>query len=110
MIHRLNEQVLDSTHSAEIARERKQEVTQRRNPPRNGVVAEIRSDQLSPATSTLRNLVEENAKKPNPTTTTKLPGGGTVSEEANNGEDGDDDDSDVSEEIKNRPTKRSKII
>jgi len=109
MIHRLNEQVLDSTHSAEIARERKQEVTQRRNPPVNDIAAEIRSDQLSPATSTLRNLVEENAMTPNPTTS-KLPGGGTVSEEANNGEDGDDDDSDVSEEIKNRPTKRSKII
>jgi hypothetical protein len=107
MIHRLNEQVLDSTHSAEIARERKQEVTQRRTPG-NNVAGEIRSDQLSPATSTLRNLVEENAKKPNPTK--KLPGGGTVSEEANNGEDGDDDDSDASEEIKNRPPKRSKII
>ena len=118
MIHRLNEQVLDSPDSAAIPRERKQEGTQRRNSDKN-VTAEIqfRSDRLSPATSTLRNLVEENAKKPNSTqlpvdpSTSSLLGGGIVSEEANNGEDGDDDDSDIDRSgIKNRPPKRSKII
>jgi len=118
MIHRLNEQVLDSPHSVAIPRERKQEVTQRRNSD-NNVAAEIqfRTDRLSPATSTLRNLVEENAKETSATqlpadpSNTFLPGGGTVSEEANNGEDGDDDDSDIDGEgINDKPAKRSKII
>jgi len=118
MIHRLNEQVLESPDSAAIPRERQQEVTQRRSSDKNAIAEiQFRSDRLSPATSTLRNLVEENAKKPN---SSQLPvdpsnsfllGGGIVSEEANNGEDGDDDDSDIDRSgIKNRPLKRSKII
>jgi len=118
MIHRLNEQVLDSPDSAAIPRERKQEVTQRRTSGSNSVAEiQFRSDRLSPATSTLRNLVEENAK-PNRTqkstaqSNTRLPEQGTVSEEANNGEEGDDDDSDTIDGggIDNRPAKRLKII
>lgn len=107
MIHRLNEQVLDSPDSAAIPRERKPSSSN------NGSVQiPCRPDRLSPATSTLRNLVEENAKQPNPT---QLPAdstkAGSVSEEANNGEDGDDDDSDIDAggAASNRPAKRTKI-
>lgn len=103
MIHRLNEQVLDSPDSAAISRERKQDVTQRLSSG-DSVAAGLKrpADRLSPATSTLRTLVEENAK---------IPAAGNVSEEANNGEDGDDDDSDAGRGgIKDRAAKRSKII
>lgn len=117
MIHRLNEQVLESPDSAAIPRERKQESTQRRNSG-NAADIQFRSDRLSSATSTLRKIVAENAN-PNPSQSTSgqsnrhLPGQGNVSEEANNGEEGDDDDDDDTIDgggIDNRPAKRSKII
>eukprot|EP00535_Pseudo-nitzschia_heimii_P012871 CAMPEP_0197196598 /NCGR_PEP_ID=MMETSP1423-20130617/32440_1 /TAXON_ID=476441 /ORGANISM="Pseudo-nitzschia heimii, Strain UNC1101" /LENGTH=366 /DNA_ID=CAMNT_0042650405 /DNA_START=542 /DNA_END=1642 /DNA_ORIENTATION=+ len=118
MIHRLNEQVLESPDSAAIQRERKQEAAQRRTSGNDNVdEIQFRSDRLSPATSTLRNLVEENAK-PNRSqmaagqSNTHLPVQGNVSEEANNGEEGYDDDSDTIDGggIDNRRAKRSKII
>jgi hypothetical protein len=111
MIHRLNEQVLDSADSAASPRDRKQEVTQRRNPG-SDVAASIalKSDRLSPATSTLRSLVEENEKSAaEPSAPALSPEGGTVSEEANNGEDGDDDDSDMDEAVESRVAKRTKV-
>mmetsp|Transcript_31032 Transcript_31032/g.73117 ORF Transcript_31032/g.73117 Transcript_31032/m.73117 type:complete len:365 (-) Transcript_31032:45-1139(-) len=113
MIHRLNEQVLDSADSAASPRERKQEEKQRR-PPGNDVAATIplQSDKLSSATSTLRTLVEENAEnaknatKPLPTTS---PAGGLISKEANNGENGDDNDLDIDGGIERRSAKRAKV-
>ena len=115
MIHRLNEQVLDSADSAAVSRERKQDATQRRTPGSN-VAGGIpfRSDRLSPTTSSLRNLVEDNAKQSNlsklaadPSTMPSLKGGGgNVSEEANNG---DDDDSDIDGGIDKRAPKRTKV-
>jgi len=118
MIHRLNEQVLESPDSAAIPRERKQEVAQRRNSgsSSSSVGIQFRSDNLSSATSTLRNLVEDNAKQPNPTklpvdpSITSLLGEGSVSEEAINDEGGDNVDFNVDGGSKNgRPSKRSKI-
>jgi len=118
MIHRLNEQVLESPDSAAIPRDRKQEGTQRRNSVNNNAAEiQFRSDRLSPATSTLRNLVAETAK-PNPSQSAAgqsnrpLPGEGNVSEEAIIGEEGDDDDDSdtIDGGIDNRPAKRSKII
>lgn len=111
MIHRLNEQVLDSADSAASPRDRKQEVAQRRNPGADVATSiALKSDRLSPATSTLRNLVEENEKNAaEPSAPAASPEGGTVSEEANNGEDGDDDDSDMDEPVESRAAKRTKV-
>mmetsp|Transcript_65817 Transcript_65817/g.73432 ORF Transcript_65817/g.73432 Transcript_65817/m.73432 type:complete len:412 (+) Transcript_65817:158-1393(+) len=110
MIHRLNEQVLDSSDSA------KQDNTTLRRTASSYVAAtmSVRSDRLSPATSTLRNLVEENAKQAaNPTnmdsSSLRVREGGVVSEEINNGEDGDDDDSDIDAGKDQRTTKRTRI-
>lgn len=109
MIHRLNEQVLESPDSATLPR-RKQEKL-----PALGAALPSRSNELSKATSTLKILVEENAKQP-----TKLPADssnaaappvGNVSETTNNGEDGDDDDSEADEvKTDKRPAKRPKVI
>lgn len=101
MIHRLNEQVLDSPDSAATPRERKQDVTAVLD---SGPALNNRN-QLSSATSTLRTMVEENEKQP-----TKLPAGnlqrvGSVSEATN---DGDDEDSDL--DGVDRAAKRQKII
>ena len=113
MIHRLNEQVLESPDGAAIPRERKTENAPLINAG-NNVKIPSRSEELSAATSTLRSLVEENAKQP-----TKLPADsssatappvGNVSEATNNGEDGDDDDSDVDRPADNRPAKRPKVV
>merc|ERR1712238_305653 len=109
MIHRLNEQVLDSSDSA-----KQDNTTQRRTTTSNvASTMSVRSDRLSPATSTLRNLVEENGKQAaNPTNmdSSSLRGeGGVVSEEINNGEDGDDDDSDIDAGKDQRTTKRTRI-
>lgn len=108
MIHRLNEQVLDSSDSA-----KQDNATQRRTASSNvAATISVRSDRLSPATSTLRNLVEENAKQAaNPTNmdSSSLREGGVVSEEINNGEDGDDDDSDIDAGKDQRTTKRTRI-
>ena len=113
MIHRLNEQVLDSADSAASPRERKQEDKQRRNAGKDvAAVIPIQSDKLSSATSTLRSLVEENAenaKRAADPLPASSPAGGNVSEEANNGEDGDDDDSDMDGRIVNRAAKRTKV-
>lgn len=116
MIHRLNEQVLDSPDSA-LPRDRKQDVTQLLNSS-NKVVDEIqfRSKRLSSATSTLRSLVEDNAKEPTAVqlpagSIRSLPGKRTVSEEANKVDDGDDYDTDSSgTQPDNRAPKRAKII
>ena len=118
MIHRLNEQVLESPDGASLLRGRKPESAALLNAGNNvGHGIHSRSDQLSSATSTLRNLVEENAKQPNPT---KLPANplntnpqrvGSGSEATNNGEDGDDDDSDIVRVgTDDRPAKRPKVI
>ncbi|OEU20726.1 hypothetical protein FRACYDRAFT_259654 [Fragilariopsis cylindrus CCMP1102] len=107
MIHRLNEQVLDSSDSAKQGK-----TTQRRTASSNvaGTIS-VRSDRLSPATSTLRNLLEENAKAANSTQmdSPSLRGGCVVSEAANNGEGGDDDDSDIDVEKDQRAIKRTRI-
>lgn len=107
MIHRLNEQVLDSSDSAKQGK-----TTQRRTASSNvaGTIS-VRSDRLSPATSTLRNLLEENAKAANSTQmdSSSLRGGCVVSEAANNGEDGDDDDSDIDVGKDQRAIKRTRI-
>jgi len=113
MIHRLNEQVLDSADSAALPR--KQEEKQRRHAGKNVAAAiPMQSDKLSSATSTLRSLVEENAenaKRAADPLPVSSPAAGNVSEEANNGEDGDDDDSvmDMDGRIVNRAAKRSKV-
>ena len=118
MIHRLNEQVLESPDGASLLRGRKPESAALLNAGNNvGHGIHSRSDQLSSATSTLRNLVEENAKQPNPT---KLPANplntnpqrvGSGSEATNNGEDGDDDDSDIVRVgTDDRPAKLPKVI
>jgi len=111
MIHRLNEQVLDSPDSASTPRERKQDVSAVLD---SAPTPHMRSKQLSSATSTLRTMVEENANQ-----ATKLPADsanttsqrvGSVSEATNDG-DGDDDDSDLDGVGENnRPAKRAKVI
>merc|ERR1719464_652998 len=108
MIHRLNEQVLDSSDSMKT--ENKKHTTQRRTACSNvGTQISVRSDRLSPSTSTLRNLVEENAKQMNSVKMDSLLSReGVVSEEANNGEDGDDDDSDIDAGKGQRATKRTR--
>ena len=106
MIHRLNEQVLDSQDSHACTRERKQDAAQRRNTGNVTTGIQVRSERLSPETSTLRNLVEEITNQPNSTqpsedlSTAKISGEGTVS-----------NDSDVDGgEADNRPAKKSKIV
>ena len=106
MIHRLNEQVLDSQDSHACTRERKQDATQRRNTGNVTTGIQVRSERLSPETSTLRNLVEEITNQPNSTqpsgglSAAKISGEGTVS-----------NDSDIDGgEADNRPAKKSKIV
>jgi hypothetical protein len=60
MISRLNEQVLGSSDN-ELHTERTKEAVQRRSNANNDQMPAL-SEKESPATSTLRNLVEENAK------------------------------------------------
>lgn len=60
MISRLNEQVLGSSDN-ELHTERTKEAVQRRTNTNNDEMPAL-SEKESPATSTLRNLVEENAK------------------------------------------------
>jgi hypothetical protein len=96
MIHRLNEQVLDSSDS-DVHTERKQGTSQwRGGSNKNTAQIPAQSDRESPATSSLRTLVEEN-EKANPaqviaTTKRQRSEGGVVSEEQN--EDCDDDSED----------------
>jgi hypothetical protein len=60
MIHRLNEQVLGSSDS-DVNTERNIQAVQRRSSS-NTARLPAQSERESPATSSLRNLVEENAK------------------------------------------------
>jgi hypothetical protein len=60
MISRLNEQVLGSSDN-ELHTERTKEAVQRRSNTNNDQMPAL-SEKESPATSSLRNLVEENAK------------------------------------------------
>merc|ERR1712032_886311 len=91
MIHRLNEQVLGSGYSAPAGAERKQD---RRTASSNVTVdIPIRPERLSPATSSLRNLVEENEKQANLAQSAAAPSSSClsasrdiISEEVNNGE------------------------
>jgi len=111
MINRLNEQVLESSDSAKS--DNVTSTIQRRTACSH-VASEIpvRADNMSPATSTLRTLVEENAKQNNPAkrdSSSSSRREGVVSEEANNGEDGDDDDSDIDTRNGQRGTKRTRI-
>ena len=60
MIHRLNEQVLGSSDS-DVNTARNKQVVQRRSSSKSASLP-AQSNKESPATSSLRNLVEENAK------------------------------------------------
>lgn len=99
MISRLNEQVMDGSDSAKADGVATTSQTQRRVGCSRGVSTDIpavSSSSMSPATSSLRTLVEENSKPMS--SKSKAGMGGTVSEEANNGDYsnyGDDDDSDI---------------
>ena len=110
MIHRLSEQVLESPDGATIPRRKPENL-----PVLNATMPNRAAGQLSAATSTLRNLVEENDKEhtklPADTSNASAPPVGNVSETTNNGEDGDDDDSEADVvEADNRPAKRPKVI
>lgn len=107
MIHRLNEQVLDSSDN-EIHSERKQGSSQRRASTSSDVAhLPTHSDRESKATSTLRNLVEENAKaSPAQFIAPKrqTSHGGAVSEEHNEADE--DDSEDDCGEPRGEPSKR----
>lgn len=95
MIHRLNEQVLDSSDS-EVHSERKQGASQwRGGSDKDKSQIPAQSDRESQATSSLRTLVEENAKASPAQVIApkrKRSEGGVVSEEQNEGDDDDSED------------------